>query len=333
MMMKCIFCLKINASSIEHVFPLAIGGTITTDRVCVNCNSQFGNKIDAALIDNFLVRGRRAHLGLAGNSGKPPAIHEFLLGVWKLADDPNMRVETTFNETTGRPDMRVLYHASDVRTPEGTQARRIILDANDADQIPKIIQRERRRHGVPLLSPEQLAAEMEKWAANISTIENPTILIERYYSFEFVRHAIIKIAYELAFLWLGEQYLDDPSAAEIRAALCASTANSTDHLPAYVQDNGESGAFNLWQSNDTHHLAYAFVNDDGIAIAVRIFDIYAAFVWVTKDYNRYLSGPDANAKIRFLSIDPSTGQTRNVLFSEEMLRIASEKVARRRSGA
>ena len=37
--MRCIFCSNERPSSLEHVFPLAIGGHITTDRVCKECNS------------------------------------------------------------------------------------------------------------------------------------------------------------------------------------------------------------------------------------------------------------------------------------------------------
>jgi transposase, IS6 family len=67
--MRCIFCLKERPGSEEHVFPLAIGGTLTTDRVCEPCNSTLGSRVDSALTDNFAVRIRRAELGLAGNSG------------------------------------------------------------------------------------------------------------------------------------------------------------------------------------------------------------------------------------------------------------------------
>lgn len=47
--MLCIFCCQERAPSCEHVLPLAIGGTITTDRVCEECNSTLGSRVDAAL--------------------------------------------------------------------------------------------------------------------------------------------------------------------------------------------------------------------------------------------------------------------------------------------
>ena len=68
--MKCIFCLEERPGTDEHVFPLAIGGSLIFDRVCAGCNSDLGSRIDTAISDNFLIRNHRARLGLAGNSGK-----------------------------------------------------------------------------------------------------------------------------------------------------------------------------------------------------------------------------------------------------------------------
>lgn len=332
--MRCIFCLNERPGTEEHVFPRAIGGRLTTDRVCKPCNSALGSRVDAALSDNFLVRGQRAHLGLAGNSGEPPAIHEMLLGVGRLANNPEQRVEITFNEQTQKIVIRALHHALDVVMPDGSKARKIVVDEKDADKIPKIIQRERKRHGLPPLSAEALEEETTRFRDNVdvTTIENPSVLLERSYSFAFVRHAMIKIAYELAFLWLGEDYLDDPSAAELRDAVCADDPNSTDKLPACVADAEEFEAFKLWPASETEHLAYAFACNDGIAIAVRVFNIHAAFVWVTKEATRFLSGQNANKKLRFIRMDALSGKILDIPMMDEFGRIAAEIVANANSG-
>jgi hypothetical protein len=49
--MKCIFCLNEREPSVEHVFPDAIGGTWTTDRVCKPCNDWLGSNVDVELTD------------------------------------------------------------------------------------------------------------------------------------------------------------------------------------------------------------------------------------------------------------------------------------------
>lgn len=65
--MRGIFCLEERPRSVEHVFPLAIGDPLTTDRICERCNSEPGSRVDAALTDWFPIRTRRAELHLAGH--------------------------------------------------------------------------------------------------------------------------------------------------------------------------------------------------------------------------------------------------------------------------
>jgi hypothetical protein len=332
--MKCIFCLEERPPSVEHVFPLAIGGGLKTDRICESCNSTLGSRVDAALNDSFAVRARRSDLGLAGNSGKVPPFYELLIGKHKLAADRERHVKLTFDEATGKLDMRALHHASNVIMPDGTKVRRIIVDARDKSEIPKIIQRERKRHGLPPLSEEQIVAEVEKAAQNSVTVENPQLLIELSANFAYVRHALVKIAYELAFLWLGEPYLDDPSAAELRMAICDPDIASTNGIPGYIGDAGGCEVLKIWAADKTHHLALAnaLADEQGIVIAVRIFDIHAAVIRVTKDAARYLSGPDANTKLRFLAIEPKSGNMLDVPLMQELDRIASLMVESQRAG-
>src|SRR5689334_9188842 len=110
--MKCIFCLEERPSSLEHVFPFAIGGRLTTDRVCGPCNSVLGSRVDGALSDSFAVRARRSGLGLAGNSGKVPPPYELLTGKHKLAADQNRYVKVTFDEVSQKLDVRAIHHAA-----------------------------------------------------------------------------------------------------------------------------------------------------------------------------------------------------------------------------
>jgi len=151
--MICIFCIEEHPPSLEHVFPLAIGGTITTDRLCAKCNSTLGSRVDSALSDFFPIRMRRANLNLAGYGGKPPAWHELLHGEAKLVGSEANRVRIAFDKASGQLDTRQLYHAANVVMPDGTKKRQITVDARDEDQIPTIIKRERKRHGLPPLTP------------------------------------------------------------------------------------------------------------------------------------------------------------------------------------
>lgn len=295
------------------------------DRVCGRCNSLLGHRVDAALSDNLIIRWRRADLGLVGNSGEAPGQFELLTGKHKLAARPEQYVRVSYDETTRKLDVTAVYHASDVVLPDGTRTRRIEVDARDRDQIPKIIQRERKRHGLPLLSPEQLAAEVERATQNVVSVQNPQVLIETSASFAYVRHAMVKIAYELAFLWLGEAYLDDPTAAELREAICGGNPRSTDALPGTIGDASECGAFNLWSADKVHHIAFANVvpENRSIVIAVRVFDIFAAVVQVTREAHQYLTSGDAESKLRFLAMEPVSGNMSDVPLMQEFMRIAT----------
>jgi hypothetical protein len=283
--MRCIFCSADRPPSTEHVFSLAIGGTITTDRVCASCNSVLGSRVDSAL-NNFLpVRIRRAELGLAGNSGQPPAMFEILLGDQKLIGPEANRIHTSFNKATGKLDHRQLYHAADVVTPDGKKVRRITLDERDKNQVPKIIQRERKRHGLPPLSPEELAVEASK--LTVTTVEPLLVQVNIEVSFAFLRQAMMKIAYELAFLWLGESYLDDPLGVELRDAILKDDIASTDSLAGYVGWAESCTVFNCWTPHKAHHLAFASVVAGFVFVAARVFDIYAVGIPVSRDAGRY----------------------------------------------
>ena len=78
--MRCIFCMKDRPPSDEHIFPLAIGGSLHTQRVCRECNSILGSTVDAPLSDHIFIVIRRAELGLKGNSNTIPDALKNLLG-------------------------------------------------------------------------------------------------------------------------------------------------------------------------------------------------------------------------------------------------------------
>lgn len=320
--MRCIFCSEEHVSSREHIFPRAIGGTITTERVCADCNSILGSRVDSALNNFMPVRARRAELGLAGNSGKPPSMFEMFLGDQTLVGQGGKRIRTSLNEETGQFEHRQLYHATDVVTPEGKKAREITLDERDKSQIPKIIQRERNRQGLPPLSPEDLAIASNE--ITINSVEQPSVTFNIKVSFAFLRHAMMKIAYELAFLWLGENYLDDPLAIELRDAIMKDDLASTDSLAGYVGFAETCSAFNFWTPHKAHHLAFASVVEGCVIVSARVFDIYAVAIPVSRDVNRYSRIAVDTMKLPFLAIDTESGSTIMTTFGEEQDRLVRE---------
>lgn len=325
----CIFCRRERDSSVEHVLPLAIGGTVTIDRVCVECNSTLGSRVDAALTDFLPIRSRRARLQLAGNTGVPPNPFEILLGQSTLIGPAANRVLTTFDAATGKLDHRQLYHAADVVTPEGTK-RQITIDERDKGQVPVIIQRERKRNGLTPLTDEALAIAATNYTTR--TVDNLLVQKTLNVSFAYLRHAMIKIAYELAFLWLGEDYLSDALAEELSAAVMSADLASTDKVAGNIGWAADCDVFNRWWLPDEgHHLAYATpIRGMGIGVCVRIFDIYAAVVVVTRDPARYIYDANTRSRYRFLAIDSRSGKTINTAFDQETRRLRQMTSAQER---
>lgn len=320
--MRCIFCSMDSLPSNEHVFPRAIGGTITTNRVCEPCNSAFGSRVDVALTDFFPIRMRRAKLNLAGNSGTVPPWYEMFLGKAKLVGHNADQVHITFNEKTGHLDTRQLKHVSDSVTPDGQKMFQITIDARDKDQLPKMLARERARRGLPQLSEEELAIQTKNFT--ITNVDRPLIQSNFKVSFAFLRHAMMKIIFELAFLWLGECYLDDPVAEQLRVAIRSSDLTSTDKIPGYVGPAEDCTAFQQWIPHEDHHLAYATIVEGTVMIAIRVFDIWAACIVVSREPGRYFKSNADREKLRFVAIDAISRKTIETPFDEEVMRMAEK---------
>jgi HNH endonuclease len=67
--MICIFFHRRTSPSLEHVFPLAIGGTIPTGRLCAKCNSTLGGRTNDIPVD---VESRRLAVAMSTHRCLPP---------------------------------------------------------------------------------------------------------------------------------------------------------------------------------------------------------------------------------------------------------------------
>lgn len=321
--MRCIFCLEEKPPSLEHIIPLSLGGSVVTDRVCKECNSFLGSNIDAPLIEFLPIMNRRAELRLAGNSGRVPAPLEMLLGRnQELVGETVQRVRAVSDPVTGMIQHRLIHSSKEVELPDGTTALQISVDASDRDQIPLIIQRARKRKGLQPLSDEMMAAELAK--LEVKTIENPVIKVSLNVDFSMLRHAMLKMAYEFAFIWIGDEYLDDPIASELREAIMSTDQHSTDAIRAVSGPAEESPAFNFWTPHPSHHLAFANAIQGSIHVAVRIFDVLAVAVPVTNQAAKYVRSPNGGDKLRFVAMDATNKNLVNTTLMEELLRIGRE---------
>jgi HNH endonuclease len=324
--MICIFCMKERDPSIEHIFPYAIGGRLKTDRVCKDCNSTLGSRVDSALCNFLLIRQRRADLKLAGYNCDPPGRLDWLTGDAEMVGEDGGRVRTSIDPATGKLVQTRLYTVKGTTNCDGPSLRQITIDGKEKERLPVIIQRERKRHGLPPLSDREMVERLE--GITITTQAPVVIKKEINLDFDYLRHAMFKIAYELAFIWLGESYLDDPLAVEIRTAVCSDDVGACDNLCGNTDFLAAcEPPFNkFWIPNQSHHLAYSNVHSETkqVAVAVRIFDIYAAIVPVSKDPKH-----GDFAKCGFLAQDAVTGKMVSTPFAVEQSRLVQMMMERK----
>src|ERR1700722_10196542 len=126
--MRCFFCLKEKDPSIEHVFPEAIWGTLTTKRVCAGCNSFLGTEVDARLTDHPAILVKRQEFGMRTSSGKPVNAFQKLFFQGVLATDPEKRIQLLSDPVTGVITPKMMYHARRYEKEDGTRGVEITLD-------------------------------------------------------------------------------------------------------------------------------------------------------------------------------------------------------------
>ena len=321
--MRCIFCLEERAPSREHVFPESIGGTFVIDRVCKTCNERLGAKVDCKLSDHLACLVVREQLGMIDGVGRPVRSWPRFFREGVLAADQTRTIEIRQDRETGRFNAKLRPHSRAITSPEGVIGEEISIDLSDIDQLPKIVQRRRKRAGLKPMSEPEIEALMNEARMNICTIERPELIHYSKVDIENYKLAIAKIAYEMAWHWLGDVYLADARAMILRDYILG----RRDNLPvSYIEFKEDHAGFAPWASEPNAHIALGVSQARSHAIALRIFGIFIGVVEITSANERY----GDIAWNRFLLIDPATGMQRaSSLNAEIAFVVRKERQARR----
>lgn len=323
--MQCVFCLEEKPSSIEHVFPYAVGGCLTFDRVCKDCNSWLGATVDPGLTEYPLVLARRSAAGVAGKDGRVPDFFGDVLGTGELVQNPTHK----FRVSMGSKGLiaRSLNRSEIANVSDGVFERRFVVDEDTGPKvIAKIIQRERKRADVEPLSRHELEQAVAKVLESSQRIENPTFLHKIAFDEASLKLAIMKIIYELAFIWLGESYLTDPIGVCLREVASRRVGLNDTKIEGEISAAREMQPFSWWSSDVESHLAFATTVSGGITVAVRVFDLVGAHVRVTDTAARYLSRGLADQQLRFVRMDPVSRTKSESPLMQELGRIAQSMV-------
>jgi hypothetical protein len=256
---------------------------------------------------------RRWELKLPGYSGKVPDPLNWL-GTGILASDPTQKIKARVNPSTGKTDLELVTNKK-IRADGKIQ---FAIDRRNFTEIPLIIQRTRARAGLPPLDATDLSQAVAAVETGCQTGENPDVLYA--INIEPCQRGLLKIAYELAFQWLGEDYLYDDMAARLRETIMGRAALESTRMQQYT--GSEHPPFRFWAGDNNAHIAYTSVQEDDVIVNLRIFDVLSAAVVVSEGRSRYVQGPLDAAHVRFMHLDPMLKTKRESSLIDESGRIA-----------
>jgi len=295
----CIFCRK-EGSSLEHVIPEGIGGRKTIDRVCKPCNSDFGTRVDGPLINHKLIEIVRARLGIVGKSDVPQP-----LAAGHLADDPEVRVLNVVSENGSAPAIQTRAFRS--RNDAGEEAVRVV--GSSEDEVLEATNKILVRAGQKPITLETLRAH-----ARVAD-ERPWIAIEFRASTLSFYAALVKIAYEVAWMALGDAYLDDPIGENARSVLRDKTVEPTElsaRLDATFALLPERPMLPFFQPRDDEHTIALFAQDAKLHAWVRIFQVFEAVLPIAAR-----AAADVE---KVITVDPVAGTWEEQPYEDALLR-------------
>lgn len=137
-MRTCIICRKSLDESLfndEHVIPDALGGYYHINNICIECNSEIGYAIDSKLTNHFFSNFERYGQKLKGKKGDVP---NPFAGTHVLSENPNQKVRFDLIDGEFSPYLIPQTEIID-------NQMRITVDAKDANELPKIIEKKRKK--------------------------------------------------------------------------------------------------------------------------------------------------------------------------------------------
>lgn len=314
--MKCIICKNekpIEVFTDEHVFPDSIGGTLIIKSVCKECNDKLGNSVDKHLVNHWLTQGQRQILRILGKSGKIPNPLE----KGKLSDDLSQEVRYFFDEKGDSKELYLVPKVEKTTNLDGTESVSIKIDKKDKDKLPSIVNKILKRKGLPQLTKQELEKRIQE-----GINPSPWMTINAEIDILQYKRAILKIAYELAWYWLGQAYLDDEVGEMIRKCMLDNDLEGEWHLKYPIKGRieivGERTMFPMWDNEPNSHIAFLMESDGKISCYIRIFRIFEGMIEVSNDASKY-----PNCCNRFIAIDPLTRIKRESGFVEEINRIGN----------
>jgi HNH endonuclease len=288
----CIICMTMKPRRTgvgEHVIPKALGGSFTIRRVCVDCDSHLGTVADAGLINVFSIEQRRAELRLAGNNRTVPDPGARLRKVPFVSEsDAKHRAFEVLDPETGKTSIRTQSRVEFEVTPmDGgmlIEPVSVHIDPADQDKAEMFAVSALKKAGI---RDEALVKKhAAEFAANLETIEVFEMFSKRVeIKTGGYENGFLKIAYEMAWHWLGESWLYSPEAIAMRELLAGEKPST--RIRGKVYDEPNAGVVAVEGDPRVVHSVFVYENAGELVLEMRIFELFTAGLVVAKSAHDY----------------------------------------------
>ncbi|MBW4449716.1 MAG: HNH endonuclease [Spirirestis rafaelensis WJT71-NPBG6] len=319
-MKKCIICKTdklINEFTKEHIFPESIGGTLTLNVVCKKCNDFLGHSVDSHLVNHSLVQLACLSLKIGGKKAKVPNPLER----GTLADNPNKEVKYICDESGNSIKLDIVTKFQGDIIKDGRV--NITVDNKNQNQLPSMINKMLKRKGVNELSEEKIYQHAIK-------SNNPCPWVDVNLKVDLINYqrAILKIAYELAYYWLGDAYLNDKVGEVLRCCIKDECLKEDWYQKyptikaniGFFGDNSSSFLENIWGNELNSHIALLIPNQQETLCYVKIFNTFQGVIVVSENSPFSYDLLESDSPGKFIAINSQTGEKRESSLCEEIKR-------------
>lgn len=214
-MRRCIFCMKFKDEqefNKEHIILDSLGGSgidNILDCVCIECNSKLGTKVDSMFVNDVITEGIRFQLKIKGRNGVPDPFKQMPIN---YADTPIIGKLKTDKEGN------IISFRADCQEIKLSDGKTLIIAPrkNFVGYVDSCL----KKRGIFLSKEEILENRLKVKNPKIPTIKyiEPTEEYEDLYLYR-ATPLLLKMAYEFSVLKLGDGYLEDPVADNIRKCI------------------------------------------------------------------------------------------------------------------
>ncbi len=317
--MHCIICKKPKPHdefTTEHIFPESIGGDITLNCVCKDCNSSLGHSVDSNLLSHVFVDFERFILRIPGKSGKIP--NPIAKG---YINDGQDEIQCIFDKFGVFKELKTFPKIKTSFGDNGTLEIQVKADAKEKANLKAIFNKILKRSGLDKLSEEEIQN-----IENTQPLPGEQPLISKTFVIDLFSYklAIIKIAYELGYHCLGNTYFNDNMGESLRLSILDNSLeenwlrkHSIDAKIGLVE--GEISLFPHFTNEKDHHIALIerSDSDNKLICRIKIFNAFQGVITISKSLHLY-----PNFVSKFIAINAQTQKSRESDLEIELLKIA-----------